>query len=225
MIVISGYFGKKISGVYEALPGQKCYFFSNNMEMKAIAEEQGWIFLYENMPLSENSRIASLQSKCVKFLQFDKGRISWKTGHPILYFDHKFEIKPKHLAKIIQLCTRDILIRNSPKEKLTIQDEVNAALPQKRYAEVMNETVIWIKDKVKLEGYSLSNRIMNTGLIFYKNVKAIQGLCDQVYENCWLIGQPECQIIWGVLSQNYENIITRIDWTELDIVWKEPTIG
>ena len=224
MIVVSGYFGKKLTGVYKALPSTNCYFFSNNTEMKTIVEEQGWIFLYENIPLSAESRIASLQSKYVKFLQFDKEKIGWKCGQSILYFDHKFEVKSEHLKKINQLCTRDILIRNTPKEKLTIQDEIDAALSQKRYAEVMGETVIWVNNKIKNEGYSASNRIMNTGLILYKDIKTIQVLCDRVYENCWLIGQPECQIIWAILSQHYEKIITRIAWNELDIVWQEPLL-
>ena len=88
----------------------------------------------------------------------------------------------------------------------------------------MGETVIWVNNKIKNEGYSASNRIMNTGLILYKDIKTIQVLCDRVYENCWLIGQPECQIIWAILSQHYEKIITRIAWNELDIVWQEPLL-
>jgi len=221
MIAISGYFGKALSGVYKALPGVDCFFFSNNKEMKSIVEDQGWVFIYENMPLSADHRLASLQSKCVKFLQFDKALIGWEYGQAILYFDHKFEVKIEHVEKIKELSKREILIRNTPKKKLTIQDEINDAISQKRYAEVMEQTIAWVDSKVRLEGYRYFNRIMNTGLIFYKDVKGVQRLCDDVYQTCWLIGQPECQIVWGVLSQRYEENITRIDWSELDIVWKE----
>lgn len=222
MIVISGYFGKKLTGVYKALPGINCFFFSNNKEMKPIAENEGWIFVYENMPLSAEPRIASLQSKYVKFLQFEKEKIGWKPNQAILYFDHKFEIKLKHVKQIENSCQRALLIRNTPKEKLSIQDEINAALSQKRYAEVMEQTITWVNNKIENEGYRYLNRIMNTGLIFYKDINMIQNLCDDVYETCWLIGQPECQIIWGMLSQNYEKNITRIHWSELDSVWEEP---
>ena len=192
--------------------------------MGAIVEKQGWNFVYEPMPLSAEPRIASLQSKYVKFLQFDKEKIGWNNEQAILYFDHKFEVRTEHIENIQRLCTRDILIRNTPKEKLTIQEEIKAALPQKRYAEVMEQTVAWVNKKIRLEGYSPSNRIMNTGLIFYKNIQAIQALCDEVHDACWLIGQPECQIIWGMLSQKYENKIHRIGWEMLDIAWKEPSL-
>lgn len=174
--------------------------------MKPIVETEGWIFVYSHMPLSADPRIASLQSKFVKFLQFEKEMIGWKPKQAILYFDHKFEVKLKHAEKIENSCTRALLIRSTLKEKLTIQDEINAALPQKRYAEVMEQTITWVNHKIENANYRSFNRIMNTGLIFYNDIKSIQSLCDDVYETCWLIGQPECQIIWGMLSQNYEKI-------------------
>jgi hypothetical protein len=224
MIVVSGYFGKKLTGAYRAPQLENCFFFSNNSEMKSVVENQGWTFLYEHMPVSSESRIASLQSKYVKFLQFDKNKIGWVPGQAILYFDHKFEVKKEHIEKIERLCESHLLIRNTPKEKITIQDEIDAALGQKRYAEVMGETIEWVNTKIRSGKYSPRNRIMNTGLIFYKEVEKIQNLCSEVFEGCWLIGQPECQIIWGILSQKYETNITRINWTELDIVWNEPPI-
>ena len=224
MIVISGYFGEKLTGVYKALPGLDCFFFSNNKKMKPIVEVQGWNFIYENMPISAEPRISSLQSKHIKFLQFDKQKIGWKNGKSILYHDHKLEVKIEHFETIKKFCIRDILVCNTPKEKLTIQDEIMDALTQKRYAEVMEQTVNWVNKKTQLEGYSPFNGIMRTGLIFYKDVDTIKPLCDQVFETCWLLGQPECQIIWGVLSQHYEKNMTRIDWDLLDIFWEEPIL-
>jgi len=218
MIVISGYFGKELTGVYTALQDIKCFFFSNNGEMKSIVEDLGWIFIYIPMPLSADPRISSLQSKYVKFLQFDSKKIGLESGQSILYFDHKIEVNKEHAQKLEKLCSKEILICNTPKEKLTIQDEINSALPQKRYAEVMQETIMWVNNKIESEGYSEFNRIMSTGLIFYKEIETIQMLCDEVYETCWLIGQPECQIIWGILSQRYEKIIRRIEWSDIDVV-------
>lgn len=223
LIVISGYFGYRLTGIYEAPLKENCYFFSNNLRMKEPSEKKGWLFIFvENMPITSEPRISSLQSKYVKFLQFDMTTIGWTPGTHILYFDHKFEVKESHVDQIRNLNPSGILIRNTPKEKLTIQDEVDAALLQKRYSEVMPETLNWVNDKIENEGYSENNRIMNTGLILFSDIERTQHLCDAVYETCWLLGQPECQIVWGILAQRYERIITRISWQALDILWKEP---
>ena len=50
----------------------------------------------------------------------------------------------------------------------------------------------------------------------------MQKLCDEVYKACYDLGQPECQIIWGVLSQKFEEYITRVDWKTIEMLWKEP---
>jgi len=222
MKVISCYFGKNKTGVYEAPLDADCFFFSNNRDLKSIAQKSGWNFIFvEDMPISAEPRVASLQSKFIKFLQFEKSLINWKLAEPILYFDHKFKVKSEHIGLLQDLCGTEILIRNTPKEKLSIQDEINAALRQKRYAEVMHETIQWINAKITKEKLSPNNRIMNTGLMLYADVEKAQKLCNEVYEACWLIGQPECQIIWGLLSQPFEGLITRIEWNDLDILWKE----
>ncbi|MDC1499375.1 hypothetical protein N8390_09535 [Amylibacter sp.] len=222
MKVISCYFGRNKTGVYEAPLDADCFFFSNNKDLERLAQKSGWNFIFvEDMPISAEPRVASLQSKFIKFLQFKKSLINWTPTDSILYFDHKFAVKSEHIGLIQNLCSSEILIRNTPKEKLSIQDEINAALPQKRYAEVMLETVQWINTKITKEKLSPNNRVMNTGLILYADVEKSQKLCDEVYEACWLLGQPECQIIWGLISQPYEGLITRIDWNDLDIFWKE----
>ena len=86
----------------------------------------------------------------------------------------------------------------------------------------MEETKKWIEKKIKFEKYSNFNRIMNTGFIFYKDINISQEICDQVYKACIDLVQPECQIIWAIISQKYNEKITRINWEELDIYWQEP---
>ena len=222
MIIVSCYFGWKITGIYPAPLPDNCFFFSNNNALKDAAEQNGWSFVFvENMPLSAEPRIASLQSKYVKFLQFDKNSVDWKNGDSILYFGHKFKIKSKHIEYVQSHVKSALLIRNTPRKKLAIQDEVNEALRQKRYSEVMAETVAWVDQKIKNDNLSPLNRIMNTELILYADPKKTQQLCDEVYKTCWLLGQPECQIIWGLLAQPYENLITRIEWHDLDVLRKE----
>ena len=57
---------------------------------------------------------------------------------------------------------------------------------------------------------------MNTGFIFYKDLSLSQKLCNEVYESCIKLGQPECQVIWAVLSQRFEKNITRVNFEDFD---------
>ena len=81
----------------------------------------------------------------------------------------------------------------------------------------MDKTIKWIESKSKLKGYKKDNMMMATGFILFSDVKVAQPLCDEVYNSCVELGQPECQIIWGVLSQKFEKYITRISWDEIQI--------
>ena len=148
--------------------------------------------------------------------------MAWCPGESILYFDHKFNVCENHILKANAICKTDLLIRNTPKKKVCIQDEIDAAINQNRYLYSMPETIEWVDSKIKSGEYSYSNRIMNTGFILYKDIGLIQKLCNEVYKACSDLGQPECQIIWGVLSQKFEEYITRVDWKTIEMLWKEP---
>jgi len=222
-MIVSGYFGAKATGIYRAPLDQHCFFFSNNPTLEKIAEKSGWTFVsMSGMPLSSEPRLSSLQSKYVKFLQFDAAKLGVISDSGILYFDHKLNVTSQHVKYIAERCSTGLLIRNTPKLKLTIQDEIDAALRQKRYREVMTETVNWVNHCILTEGYSMNNRIMNTGLIYYRTIEKVRSLCDSVFAKCWDLGQPECQIIWAVLSQRYEHLITRIEWDVLNLAKNGP---
>jgi hypothetical protein len=45
---------------------------------------------------------------------------------------------------------------------------------------------------------------------------------DEIYQELLAIGTSECQIIWGMISQRYDNLIQKIDWDSLPMVWKTP---
>jgi hypothetical protein len=223
MMVVSGYFGAKATGIYPAPLDHNCYFFSNNPALEKIAGKNGWTFVsMSGMPLSSEPRVSSLQSKYVKFLQFEAAKLGAISESGILYFDHKLNVTSRHIEYIVENCPTELLIRNTPKPKLTIQAEIDAAARQKRYRETMAETVNWVNHCISTEGYSINNRIMNTGLIYYKTIEKVRSLCDSVFLKCWDLGQPECQIIWAVLSQRYEHLITRIEWDALNPAKGEP---
>lgn len=223
MIIISGYFGAQFSRVYPAPHDFNSVFFSNNPELKAEACRKGWVFKYvKSIPLSGDYRISSLQSKYVKFLQFGAEFCDLDLDQEILYFDHKFKVELEHIKFINLIANKDILIRNTPRLKTSIQHEIDDAMGQERYKVVMQETISWLNSKVSSGDYSYNNRIMNTGLIFYRRIHNVKPLLDEVYKNCWLLGQPECQIIWGLLSQKYDHLIKRVEWNELNPLWKLP---
>ena len=217
MIVISCYFGKKNTSINRAPLESKCYFFSNNNKIKNKAQSMGWQFvLIDHMPIEKDYRISSLQSKYVKFLQFDKNLIKWVEGENIIYFDHKLNVQKNNIVSAKDLCKTEILIKNHPTQN-SIQDEILDSSKQPRYAKAMEETIRWVESKVNKEGYIYENMMMATGFILFADVKGAQQLCDEVYNTCEELGQPECQIIWGVLSQKFEKNITRIGWKEIDI--------
>ena len=84
------------------------------------------------------------------------------------------------------------------------------------YTDTYNKGVFESR-KLNKEGYIYENMMMATGFILFADVKGAQQLCDEVYNTCEELGQPECQIIWGVLSQKFEKNITRISWDEIQI--------
>ena len=177
----------------------------------------GWQFiLIDHMPIEKDYRISSLQSKYVKFLQFDKNLIGWLEGESIIYFDHKLNVQKNNIINAKELCKTEILIKNHPTQN-SIQDEIIDSSKQPRYAKAMDETIKWVESKVNTEGYIYENMMMATGFILFADVKAAQKLCDEVYNTCMELGQPECQIIWGVLSQKFENNLTKVDWNEINI--------
>ena len=222
MLLISCYFGTKPSGIYPAPAPDNCVFFSNNPDMKAEAERNGWQFEYtSHLPLSGNILISSLQSKYIKFLRFldDYGHLDYADG--ILYLDHKFEVTCDHMAALLGGSHKEIVIRNTPKLKPTIQHEIDAAMRQDRYRYAMPATTEWVEQHIATGDYSEENRIVNTGLILYRNPDRARALTDQIYNVCWQLAQPECQIIWAVLSQKFEDMIGRLDWEMVKPVWQE----
>lgn len=217
MIIVSCYFGKNNTSISKAPMESKCYFFSNNLKIKKKAEKMGWKFIHvSHMPVSKDYRISSLQSKYVKFLQFEKKLIGWDEGDSIIYFDHKLNVQQIHIKQAEDLCKTEILIKNHPTQNL-LQNEIEDSMKQERYAKTMDKTIEWVNSRINSGNYSNNNLMMATGFILFRDLNIAQKLCDEVYSTCVNLGQPECQIVWGVLSQKFESNITRVDWKKIDI--------
>jgi len=225
MIIISGYFGLKCKGIYPAPLKTKSLFFSNNRMLKKIAEKQGWKFIYiRNFSLTSNYRISSLQSKYIKFLQFNFKELGISNDEDILYFDHKLYVKKEHLADVIKYCKKDLLIRSDPNNK-TIWDEINDASLHPRYKYGMLKTINWVMKKIDARDYLEKNKLALTGFIYYKRPEKFFNLTDEMFKMCVELDQPECQIIWSVLSEPYSNSISQICAKKINPIWKKSRAG
>lgn len=81
----------------------------------------------------------------------------------------------------------------------------------------MEKTIDFIHAKLA-HGYCADHRVMNTGIIAYamhENDIKIRSLCNEVYNACITLKQPECQILWCLLSQPYMSIIQVVEPSEI----------
>lgn len=225
-LVVSCAFGPNFKWVYEAVPGYRNVFFSNNAELRQHAQAQGWNFvLVDGFPLSQDTMESSLQAKWVKFLQFFKGLPGYDDVSSVTYHDHKFKVMAEHLEWIIseRSIDCDLLIRETPREKLSISDEIGDAMGQERYVRHMDQTIEYLEMLEVAGKISRKTRIVNTGFIHYRNLPACRSFADSIYETCSRLSQPECQIIWAAQSQISSIIIQKVQWKSLEPLWREPT--
>jgi hypothetical protein len=222
--VISCIFGEKFKYVYPAPKDFDSYFFCNNLNMRSEVEKQGWTFIYMNQIIHLDIAKSSFQSKYIKFLQFlkDKNYEFFLDYSKIFYVDHKFQLEKSHVDDLLSKMNRGIVLRTTPKLKLQIWDEVAAAMGQERYSRFMPATLEFINKQIEM-GLSENTRICNTGLMVFdiSNDESIL-FTDEIYQALLAIGTSECQIIWGMISQRYDNFIQKVDWDSLPIVWKTP---
>jgi hypothetical protein len=164
-----------------------------------------------------------LQSKYVKFLEVIKDFPDlFEHKKHALYFDHKFEVKQDHVEKFLNIQNEGLVIRKTPRFKNSAYEEIQDAMGQQRYRARIKELNNWVKIKL-LEGYSPNVRICNTGLMLYnlKNKKVLD-LCSKIYSEINQVLNPECQVIWSVISQKYKDIIKAIPFEDIKIKWQEP---
>lgn len=227
--VIECVFGNRFLAVYPAVKNYDAYFFTNNPGIKDMIEAAGYKFIFADFPLSDDEIVSSLQSKWVKFLQFLKNeKYSFFLNYDkIIYADHKLELKDSHCEILLEkLNGYEILIRDHHSGYIkNIWEEFGGSMRQPRYFNFMTETVEWIRQKIR-EGYSEDTTIVWTSLMVYKhlNVRTLK-FTNIVYDELINIGTSQCQIIWSILGQKYNDIIKIIKWNEIDMKWEEPKIN
>lgn len=221
--IVSCIYGASFKCVYPAPEGYDSYFFTNNKELEQEITEKGWIFIYHNVSISEDKAVSSLQSKYVKFLQYRKEeayRSLTKYRH-VIYVDHKFYLKENHISELLKHKSH-LVIRKTKRIKESVWVEVNDSIGQERYKRFMPQTIAYIENKLK-DGYSENVRICATSLIVYDlQEPKVSALADQIYADLIEVGTSECQIIFAMVSQRYTDIIMKIEWAEVPMIWAVP---
>jgi hypothetical protein len=233
LLIVSCAFGEKFKKVHPAPKSKNCYFFSNNDEIKEDSVAKGWNFIKIDIHLSTDYLESSLQSKYIKFLQFLYDFPKFKEFKQILYFDHKIHMKNADVDKLLDLYIEseqkfNIIIRKHEEERIGIFTEIDDSLQFDEYLQIdrytrnMDKTIAFVNDNLKKEDID-NIEICNTGLMLYSDYNEIMPLLDEVYNTCIMLQQPQCQIIWSVVSQKYSDKIKKIDFYEvINPDWTEP---
>lgn len=226
-MVFTSIFGNTFHKLYQAPINDNCFVFTNNKKLKPECVLKGWNYIYVDVEIpdciTDSYQRSSLQSKYVKFLEVFKDFPElFKNKNHALYLDHKLKVNQSHIKKLFQFNEYGLVVTATPREKNSVYDEIEDAKDDPRYKERMYELKNWVGKKLS-EGYTYKNRVTRTGLILFNlnNQKSFD-LCSEVYTSIMEVLNPECQVIWCILSQKYTNHIKIIPWDELTITWKTP---
>lgn len=226
ILIISCIFGDKFREVNYSPDKNNSYFFTNNNELKDEIINKGWNYVYVNKPLTSDYIESSLQSKYIKFLIFLKDFPEFKNKKYIIYYDHKECVTSDTLEEIYELINnnmhKSLIIRQTPRLKTKINDEINNAMGQERYVKNMDKTKKFISEMLSKGEIKENVRICNTGLIIYINRNKVDELIINVYNKCIEHSQPECQIYWSIFSQKYSDDIKEIEWTHIKNINRLP---
>jgi hypothetical protein len=212
VLCISCYFGNNKISIHPAPKLKNCVFFSNNIDVKEEALQNGWRFEYVPKELSSDPVMSSLQSKYIKFLIFLQDFERYRSYSKILYWDHHLEVDFTHLEKVLTYDSVDdisIVIREHENlSRKNVWDEIEEASNQERYRKHMQNTIHFIGNKP-------TGKVCNTGFIFYKNYECVLDMLQDIYDACCHLQQPCCQIFWSVYSPKYSHKIHMIPFREL----------
>jgi len=142
-------------------------------------------------------------------------------------------MKEEDVQKIVDVYNEEhkynIVIRRHEHNRVGIFSEIEDSLNfdkisnENRYSKNMEKTVDFVNKNIPDRQVADSIQICNTGMMLYTNYDEIMPLLDEVYETCVSLQQPQCQIIWSVLSQKYKDKIKVIDFRNvINPTWIEP---
>ena len=226
LAIITCFLGMRITKILPAPNKYECYFFTNNPLLKDLIIKKNWKYIYINVPLFNSAISSSLQSKTIKFLKFlqlEKFKYFYDYKK-LLYIDHKHlltDFKINRLLDVFNASNKSILIRYCPvknKRPKNLIDEYNQSLYQERYNTFRNITVKYIQKMVNQNKCSPYIRVCCTGLILYDLTSEISLKCaNETFRDIMMIRNPQCQIIWNLVTQKYNDYILKLDYTDIFI--------
>lgn len=122
-------------------------------------------------------------------------------------------VEDSHVEKLLSIKNNKIIIRLHPdKPSISVWNEVARSISQERYARNMPKVIDYINEMLK-KGYSEHSCIVATGLAIYDiNDKRVLNLCDEIFQDLTKIHTAQCQIVWSLVSQKYNDIIQVIPY-------------
>lgn len=228
LLIVSCLFGKGVSEIYKApLHSGVCVFMTNNPEMQPYVEKAGWRYQYIPFPLSDDRTESSLQAKYTKFMAFLPDFPEHSCFRRILYFDNKLRIRDETVASIVAMANpeRPLLIRKHERDsKKSIWDEAEDAMYDPRYADSMDETLAMVRQRIDDGSMGPTGGVLcNTGLIYiHDRYDEVMPLLNQVYSTCKALRQPECQVVWSMYSEAFEERIQIVPFGSVDALWSNP---
>ena len=225
MCIISCYFGLKNTHILPPPKQYDCYFFTNNPNIKKDIIKKGWIYKYVKLPVYYSKVISSLQSKFIKFLKFLqlKEYKHIRDYKRIMYVDHKHVLTNNNIDALLDIynnSNKSILLRYCPVKNIVknVYDEYRLSLNQQRYRLKQKETEQFIKNMVDNHNCNPFVRVCNTGLILYDMTSIYSLKCaNETYNEILNIKNPQCQIVWNLVTQKYDEHILKIDYNKIPI--------
>lgn len=212
-----------VSRVYKAPRhcGWDCIFFSNSRTVGQIAARAGWQYHPLYAPSTGSELTYALASKQVKFLgflgdQFTREESCFGSYTHVIYHDHKILLAAEHVRALLALMEanpdKQIFNFQTPRQKDSLFAEVAAAQHQHRYLENMGSTLQFIGDLLMSDSATSKDCITRTGVLAYRVTPEVRYVTRIIQSACSTFQQPECQILWSLMTQRHRDLIHTETW-------------
>lgn len=178
-------------------------------EFKEHANEQGWSVIILDKPHTENLSDASIQSKDVKFLNFDRKKL--EDYDYILYHDHKYYFNSKQINSLKQNINNNFIAAG--RDTFSVFIEYFRCMYYERYKVVepkIRRNLDWF---IETHGWGLLNtqESANMSYLFWNMKKeGIVNVINELQQEQSKYDHPECQILfnlWYYLNRDKVKLI------------------
>jgi Methyltransferase domain len=221
--MLSAFIGESLDRVRQSpAPKAQSFFWTNKEEFRPVIEKAGWTFIRDTGFSRDpaDSVQTSIRSKYFKFLQFlREGSLTPLDGFRYALWADAKRIPVSRAAydAFLSACPASpralpgITIRTTPPLKETLEAEIEAAMPQKRYAQTMDHVRQVIAQEINAKRAREVVRICNTGLILYDLANPqVRELNKLIYNSTIETQNPECQIFFALYRQRFSEDLVHV---------------